>query len=139
MDELIEALKKAQADTFAFYLKAHNYHWNVESHAFSLYHAFFGTLYEDAFDAVDTIAEHTRTLDAYVPGSFTRFKELATIEDEVNVPSAKTMIEKLESVIKEIGKITINSATELEEYRIKYLSRKGMLNDLFEEFKQIRP
>jgi starvation-inducible DNA-binding protein len=102
MDELIEALKKAQADTFAFYLKAHNYHWNVESHAFSLYHAFFGTLYEDAFDAVDTIAEHTRTLDAYVPGSFTRFKELATIEDEVNVPSAKTMIEKLESDNKKV-------------------------------------
>jgi len=47
------------------------------------------------------------------------------------------MIEKLASVIKEIENITINSATELEEYRLKYLSRKGLLNELFDEFKQI--
>jgi starvation-inducible DNA-binding protein len=62
MNELAEALKKALADTFAFYLKAHNFHWNVEGPNFNDYHAFFGVLYNDAWGAVDLIAEHTLIL-----------------------------------------------------------------------------
>lgn len=92
---LIDTSKVALADTFAFYLKAHNYHWNVEGPNFSEYHAFLNTLYDEAWAAVDAIAEHIRTLDTYVPGSFTRFKELATIEDETKVPDAKTMMTRL--------------------------------------------
>ena len=94
---LINTGKVALADTFAFYLKAHNYHWNVEGENFNDYHAFFATLYTDAWEATDAIAEHLRTLDTYVPASFGRFKELATIEDETKVPSAKTMISRLEA------------------------------------------
>ena len=30
MKELIERMKVVLADSFAFYLKAHYYHWNVE-------------------------------------------------------------------------------------------------------------
>lgn len=94
---LVNTGKVALADTFAFYLKAHNYHWNVEGENFNDYHAFFATLYTDAWEATDAIAEHLRTLDTYVPASFGRFKELATIEDETKVPSAKTMISRLEA------------------------------------------
>jgi phenylalanyl-tRNA synthetase alpha chain len=47
------------------------------------------------------------------------------------------MIEKLKKVIQEIKDLSINSAEELEVFRIKYLSRKGIINDLFEEFKAI--
>ena len=94
---LVDTGKVALADTFAFYLKAHNYHWNVEGENFNDYHAFFATLYTDAWEATDAIAEHLRTLDTYVPASFGRFKELATIEDETKVPSAKTMISRLEA------------------------------------------
>ena len=95
MDPLVESLKKALASTFAFYLKAHNYHWNVEGHGFSQYHTFLGTLYTEVFDAVDDIAEHIRTLDAYVPGSFVRFQQLSSIEDELGVPSGRAMMSKL--------------------------------------------
>jgi starvation-inducible DNA-binding protein len=95
MDELIEALKKAQASSFAFYLKAHNYHWNVEGHSFSEYHTFLGSLYEEVFAAVDTIAELIRTLDAYAPGSFSRFQQLSVIEDELSVPKGMVMIGRL--------------------------------------------
>ena len=42
------------------------------------------------------IAEHIRTLDAYAPGSFSRFQELATIKDETKIPSAVAMAKKLE-------------------------------------------
>ena len=95
MDELVEALKKAQATSFAFYLKAHNYHWNVEGHNFSEYHAFLGDLYAEVWGAVDLIAEHCRTLDAYVPGSFSRFQQLSSVEDELSVPTGRIMMSKL--------------------------------------------
>ena len=95
MEQLVEALKKALASSFAFYLKTHNYHWNVEGHSFSEYHTFLGDLYAEVWGAVDLIAEHIRTLDAYVPGSFTRFQQMSSVEDELSVPSGRAMMAKL--------------------------------------------
>lgn len=97
MMELVEALKKAQATTFALYLKAHNFHWNVEGPDFAQYHSFLGDFYGEVFGAVDTIAELIRTLDAYAPGSFSRFQQLSTIEDELTVPKGIVMIARLYS------------------------------------------
>ena len=96
MSELVESLKVSLADTFAFYLKAHNFHWNVTGPDFAQYHTFLGNLWEETFDAVDVIAEGIRTLDAFAPGSFSRYKELSNIEDELSIPSANEMLKKLE-------------------------------------------
>ena len=95
METLIEIMRKVLADTFAMYLKTHNYHWNVEGPDFSQHHDFFGKLYEELYGAVDPIAEEIRALDAYAPGSFSRFLELTEIEDETNIPMAREMIIKL--------------------------------------------
>ena len=95
MEELIEKMKVLQATAFAFYLKTHNYHWNIEGPYFPQFHSFLDDLYNDVWSSVDAIAEHTRTLEAYVPGSFVRFKELSKIEDEINIPSAMAMMTKL--------------------------------------------
>lgn len=95
METLVEIMRKVLADTFAMYLKAHNYHWNVEGPNFPQYHDFFGKLYEELHGAVDPIAEEIRSLDAYAPGSFARFLELTEIQDETNVPMAREMAAKL--------------------------------------------
>lgn len=95
METLQELMKKVLADTFALYLKTHNYHWNVEGPLFAQYHEFFGDLYEELFGAVDPIAEEIRALDTYAPGSFTRFKELTDIEDEMTIPSPMEMCKRL--------------------------------------------
>ena len=95
MDTLIEIMRKVLADTFAMYLKAHNYHWNVEGSNFPQYHEFFGNLYEELHGAVDPIAEQVRALDAYAPGSFARFSELTDIEDELTVPDGVEMARRL--------------------------------------------
>ena len=97
MKDVVETLKVALADTFAFYLKTHNYHWNVEGPDFAQYHDFLSNLYNEVFLAADTIAEEIRAENAYAPGSFTRFKELTTIEDELKIPTALNMLAKLES------------------------------------------
>ena len=95
METLQEIMKKVLADTFALYLKAHNYHWNVEGMNFPQYHEFFGNLYEELHGAVDPIAEEIRSLDTYAPGSFTRFLELTEIEDELAVPAGVEMARRL--------------------------------------------
>jgi starvation-inducible DNA-binding protein len=95
MDELIEQMKVSLASTFAFYLKAHYFHWNVEGANFPQFHSFFETIYSDAWGAVDGIAEHLRTLDSYAPGSFARYTDLSIVKDELNIPPAMSMMTKL--------------------------------------------
>jgi starvation-inducible DNA-binding protein len=92
---LEQALKVALANSFAFTLKALNFHWNVEGPSFVQYHDFLGHLYAEVWAAVDAIAEHIRTLDMYAPGSLQRFSELTTINDQLMVPRAELMFDEL--------------------------------------------
>ena len=95
MDDLIQEMKVSLASTFAFYLKAHGFHWNVEGANFPQYHGFLGNLWEETFGAVDPLAEHLRTLEAYAPASLSRYMELSIVKDELNIPSAMSMMVKL--------------------------------------------
>jgi len=116
MSELIDQMKVLQATVFSLYLKAHNYHWNVTGPNFSEYHEFFGEFYETVWESVDNVAEHTRTLDAYVPGSLSRFSELTSIEDETAIIPAEQMFRNLyadnEIVITELNKAHELAAAE---------------------------
>ena len=95
MSDLGNSMKVVLADTFGMFLKTWNFHWNIEGPNFSEYHKLFGDIYEELFGAVDAVAEQIRSLDEYSPGSYARFKELTTVEDEVKIPTATVMIEKL--------------------------------------------
>jgi len=95
MNDLIEEMKVSLASTFSFYLKSHNFHWNVEGVNFPQFHSFFEGIYTDAWNAVDGLAEHLRTLGAYAPGSYARYSDLSIIKDEVNIPTAMSMVSKL--------------------------------------------
>ena len=114
METLIEIMRKVLADTFAMYLKAHNYHWNVEGSNFPQYHEFFGNLYEELHGAIDPIAEEIRSLNAYAPGSFTRFMELTEIEDELSIPTGIEMASRLSSDNEKVL-MTLNMAFKLAE------------------------
>lgn len=90
-----ESLKVALADTFALYLKAQYFHWNVTDSNFPMYHDFFGNMYEEVYGAVDPIAELIRTTGEYSPGSFSRFAELTTLQEQPSIPTAENMIAEL--------------------------------------------
>lgn len=92
---LSDLLKTLLATNFAYYLKAQMFHWNVEGPDFAQLHEFFADIYEDAYSAVDKIAEHIRTTDDYAPGSFERFQELSKIQGQTKVPRARLMLEEL--------------------------------------------
>lgn len=67
MDQLEQAAKVAFASEFSFYLKAHNFHWNVEGSDFFEYHELFGKIYEEVYSSIDNFAEKIRSLGTYVP------------------------------------------------------------------------
>ena len=92
---LADLLKTYLASTFAYYLKSQLFHWNVEGPDFGQLHKFFQKIYEDAYSAVDPIAEYIRTTEEYAPGSLSRFQELSQIQDQTKVPRARLMLEEL--------------------------------------------
>ena len=92
---LPDLLKTLLATNFAYYLKAHGFHWNVEGSDFYQLHKFFQKIYEDSYEANDTIAEYIRALQEYSPASFERFSELTKINGQTKIPRARLMIEEL--------------------------------------------
>lgn len=49
------------------------------------------------------------------------------------------MITKIEQLAAEISNLQASNADEAEQLRIKYLGRKGIMNDLMEEFRTVAP
>jgi phenylalanyl-tRNA synthetase alpha chain len=47
------------------------------------------------------------------------------------------MIDKIKAYIDEVERFTTNKTEELEQFRIQYLGKKGILNDFFAEFKNV--
>ena len=93
---LCDNLKVLLATSYAFVIKAQNFHWNVEGPDFPQYHDFFGKIYEEVYDnAIDKCAELVRQLDSYTPGSITRFAELSQISDQTKIPRAELMVAEL--------------------------------------------
>lgn len=92
---LSDLLKQLLASTLAYSIKSWQFHWNVEGSDFAQLHEFFSDIQEDAYSAVDQIAEYIRTLEEYAPGSFERFQELSIVPGQTKVPRARLMLEEL--------------------------------------------
>jgi starvation-inducible DNA-binding protein len=94
-EELQQAAKVAFATEFSFYLKAHEFHWNVEGIHFQEYHALFETIYTEVYGIIDEFAEKIRSLGAYAPGSLSKLSMLSRVDDENSVPDTGTMVAML--------------------------------------------
>lgn len=101
-----EALSKVLADTYGLYLKTHNFHWNVEGPRFRSLHQLFEEQYQELWASIDEIAERIRALGQYAPGTYAKFKALATVKDNEGIPTATEMLRELvadnETVVKTI-------------------------------------
>lgn len=92
MEQLLLQLRTLLADNVALGMKAHGYHWNVESDDFEQLHSFFGKIYENFDGATDTYAEWLRMLKAYSPYRLTDFFDLSTVGENVLVGDPDPMI-----------------------------------------------
>lgn len=48
------------------------------------------------------------------------------------------MLDKIKQIISEIGSFTATTPAEVEQFRIKHLSKKGTIAALFDDFKMYR-
>jgi starvation-inducible DNA-binding protein len=87
--------RKAMADTFFMYQKAHSYHWNVEGINFPQLHTFFGDLYAELFAAVDPFAEEIRAQNEYAPRNIEEMYSDKTVDCTNAANGAKDMVSDL--------------------------------------------
>jgi len=95
MEELQTAVKRAFATTYAFLVKAENFHWNVTGADFFQYHELFGKIYDEVDDGIDEFAEHVRAVRAYVPASFSQLIENSAITDTLELLPKPEMLRVL--------------------------------------------
>jgi len=88
-------LKRVFASEFAFYLKAANFHWNVEGMLFGELHQLFERIYTEVYGSIDQYAEELRALQIITPASLSQFSQLTYVEDE-NMPGDwRSMLQEL--------------------------------------------
>jgi starvation-inducible DNA-binding protein len=88
-------LKRVFASEFAFYLKAANFHWNVEGQLFSELHSLFERIYNEVYDSIDTYAEELRALQIVTPASLSQFAQLTYVLDENQPGDWRAMLQEL--------------------------------------------
>ena len=49
------------------------------------------------------------------------------------------MLDKINKLLAEINDLSVKGHEELESFRLKFLSKKGLISDLFEDFKDVQP
>lgn len=88
------AVQKVVNETIVFGIAAQRAHWNVMGENFEQYHALFGGIYEDAFDALDSIAEEIRKMDVFVE-NLTNMVMNASFKDDAIETDPKSLAESL--------------------------------------------
>ena len=67
----------------------------LEGQDFSQYHDLFGKIYSEVYGSIDVLAEEIRGMDAYTPGSFSRFMQLTQIPEDNSIPNNLDMARRL--------------------------------------------
>lgn len=114
MEQLSISLKITLANTFVMYFKAQSHHWNVVGMNFSQLHDFFGDLYNDLFEAVDSIAEEIRALNSDAPRSLSELYQYKTTNEGNVSITAEQMLEDL-SITNDAVIESLNKSMELAE------------------------
>jgi starvation-inducible DNA-binding protein len=91
-EKIADGLARLLADTFALYLKTHNFHWNVKGPMFQTLHVMFMEQYNELWLALDAVAERIRALGFPAPGTASAFAKLSSIPETPGVPDAKEMV-----------------------------------------------
>lgn len=119
MEELIQLLRKWQANSVVLYSTAHGFHWNVEGALFTQYHSFFEEIYSDIYSSVDTIAEWQRKFNSNAPytlNDMIRLNSYGEIISPTNSPlmMSDILLNMIDIMINDV-KLIFQSASALNE------------------------
>lgn len=118
-EQYLEALRVAFASEFSFFLKAANFHWNVEGSLFPQYHELFGNIYQEVYGSIDTFAEELRAARIYTPAAFETLDELSAVECQESVPNGMQMTQELladSDTMAEMFKTVYQAAEAMGDY-----------------------
>jgi starvation-inducible DNA-binding protein len=130
---LADGLSHMLADTYALYVKTQHFHWNVTGPMFQALHTMFENQYKALAEAVDEVAERIRALGHPAPGSFSRFAELTTLEEERGVPSAEEMIRQLvlghEAVVRTARSVFASAESANDQVTVDLLTERMQVHE----------
>lgn len=96
MSKVIQSLKQIQADSAVFYIKLHNYHWNVKGLDFHPVHSALETMYNEVAEQMDSVAERVLQLG---DKPYVTLKDMLAIskiqEDSATSFDSKTILTKV--------------------------------------------
>lgn len=78
----IEILKQIQADSLVFFMKTHNYHWNVKGRDFPQVHKATEEIYNIFAEVFDDVAERILQLNDIPLVSIVEVSKVAKIKEE---------------------------------------------------------
>lgn len=82
MSKVVETLKQIQADAAVFFVKTHNFHWNVKGLDFHAVHKATEEIYEEFADVFDDAAERILQLGGVPYVTLAEMLKVAKIKEE---------------------------------------------------------
>jgi len=90
-ESLAGELQSLLNDVSAYYITAHQFHWNIVGPDFAEFHKFFKKIYTDAWESLDGIAESIRKLDQMVDIEFGQPDECEGVDEMLKCLSEMNM------------------------------------------------
>ena len=101
--DLIDHLRREQANAVRLYLQYKGYHWNVAGPLFHDLHLMFDAHATQVFETIDPLAERQRMLGATAGYTLEDVRAAASLPEEAALPaSPREMIERLREAHREI-------------------------------------
>ena len=82
---VVSALHQLLADFQAYYTNLRGFHWNIKGHGFFVLHEKFESMYDDAAEKVDEIAERILMLGGVPENKFSEYLKVAKIKEVSDV------------------------------------------------------
>lgn len=91
-----DILNRVLSDQHVLYIKTRKYHWNVTGRNFYSLHELLEKQYETLAEAIDEVAERSRSMGHPALGTMKEFLECATLKEEPgDNPAAMQMVANL--------------------------------------------
>lgn len=136
--EVTDAIFQGLSETAVSTMLAQNFHWNVTGMAFAPLHQLFQDIYEDHFDAQDSLAERIRALGSFVDGNLASMITKSKIKECSERLTDKEMIkemlfaqETLASTFAGVSDIAIKNGDKITE---DLCVERGLIHEKFSWF-----
>lgn len=136
-----EVLSVVLANLYVIGIKSKNYHWNTEGPTFYGDHKTYDTIYDGAYDHIDTIGERMRALQYKVKSDLAFIMKTATVSDDFEedpdemccdmTETLEEFSENLREAFMYVDRTTENILQEVDAWagKMAYFTRSVMPKD----------